>query len=781
MMRILSFVFTVIFFQAFSQIGPRTWQDHLGINTCNSVTRVGSTIYASYFNGVIRFDEKELAPQTLNKINGLSDIGVRLVRANPYNNKVLIIYDNCNIDVIDANKNLKNYPDIKLKALNGKKLINAVTFDKQFAYLSCGFGIVVFDMDKFETKETYIIGPDAGYLEVNELAFNDSLIFAATPDGMYSANRSKALINYKNWRLDTLNNMPQGYFGGVKNVGGTILTVYNPSHVDYANAGKDTLYIYSNTGWKKYPPMDSVGSFIRFLGPVYENYFSFADLTGLWVLNLADGKSTQHLESYKGEVDYSTLRDAYIGKEANGNVAHWTADARFGLNRFYFFWDNPDKITRNGMNKNTISNTDIFRGKVAVSPSYINNAGTGNYSREGINILKNGEWSYLKCFQDDGAIVNDVTSVLWDRLDTTVLWACSWYYGVIKYKNGKQVTPSYWSGNYPMPGILPGEPRCSGLSMDKSGNLWFANSDVKSYLSVIKRNGQYQNFGFESNRGFIRKTFVDKNNQIWILHERDAGITVYNHKNFNTPQLGVNYRILTNAVGSGRLQSNTVYAIAEDLDGKIWIGTGEGISVFYNPSAIFSGNDFDAQPIKIVQDGNVELLLGKEVVTSIKVDGANNKWCGTLSGGIYCFSPDGQRELYHFTKENSSLYSNTIVEINYDEVTGDLFFATDAGLQSYRGITLAGGETYSDVYAYPNPVKPNYTGSVLIRGLIDDSVVKIADESGNMVWEAKSTGGQIEWPVTTFANNRVSSGVYIVYAATTTGELKALTKVLVVN
>lgn len=85
------------------------------------------------------------------------------------------------------------------------------------------------------------------------------------------------------------------------------------------------------------------------------------------------------------------------------------------------------------------------------------------------------------------------------------------------------------------------------------------------------------------------------------------------------------------------------------------------------------------------------------------------------------------------------------------------------------------------MYAYPNPVKPNYQGTVLIRGLVDNSIVKIADESGNMVWETKSNGGQIEWPVTTFANNRVTSGVYIVYASTTTGELKAVTKVLVVN
>ena len=776
MTRQLFLIFCIISFKVFSQVGPRTWQDHLGINSCNTVSRNGSNVYASYYNGIIRFDEKELAPKTLNKIDGLSDIGVRLLRTNPYNNKMLVIYDNCNIDIIDADLNLVNYPDIKLKSLNGKKIINEVTFDKQYAYLACGFGIIVFDTEKLEIKDTYIIGPGATNLEVYQLSLNDNLVFAATPSGMYTGNRSQALNNYKNWIHDTLH-LPKGPFCGVKNVAGNIIACYCPSNVDLANNGKDSIFKFVNNSWTAY---DTLGHTIRKMGASYENLFSIVDPIGLMVIDVTSGVPKQYFTNYNGQLDYGTFRDSYIGKDYSGRISYWLADARFGLNQSYEYYDNPTKITRNGMNRSYVSNIDIYKGKVAVSPSLINNTGTGNYSTQGINMLKNGDWSYINCFQEDGQPVADVTSVLWDRIDTSVMWACSWYYGVIKYKNNKLV--SAFTGTNPgLPMLAINEPRCSGLSMDKSGNLWFADSDQKGFLSVIKRNGSYQNFVFNIGHGFTRKTYVDKNNYVWILHERDGGLTVFKHNNFSSPQLNVNFKWLSNSVGSGNLQSNSVYSIAEDLDGKIWIGTGEGISVFYNPTSIFSGSDFDAQPIKIVQDGNVELLLGKEIVTTIRVDGANNKWCGTQSGGLYCFSPDGQTQLYHFTKENSPLYSNTIIDINYDEVTGDLFFATEMGLQSFRGIIVAGDEKYNNVYAYPNPVKPNYQGTVLIRGLVDESIVKITDESGNMVWEAKSHGGQLEWPVTTFANNRVTSGVYVVYEATTTGELKALTKVLVVN
>lgn len=780
MARIFFFVFCVIIFPVFSQVGPRTWQDHLGINSCNSVTRNGSTVYASNYNGLIKFDEEELSLQPLNKINGLSDIGIRLLRTNNYNNKVMVIYDNCNIDIIDLNNTISNYPDIKLKSLNGKKIINEVTFDKQFAYLACGFGIIVFDMDKLEVKDTYIIGPNASNLEVHQLALNDSLIFAATPVGMYRANKSKILNNYKNWRYDTLY-LPKGIYCGVQNVDGNIISCYCPSTADQSFEGKDSVFTLVNNAWKIYPPLANDKNTILKLGPSYENYFSIMYPIGLQVRDVHTGTLSQNFSQYNGEFDYGTLRDAYIGRNYTGNIAYWTADVRFGLNRFYQYYDPPTKITRSGTNKSTVGNIDIFKGRVAISPSSINSGGTGNYSTEGINMLKNSDWSYLKCYDDDGNVVSDITSVLWDRLDTSKMWICSWYYGVMQYKNNKLIKPSYTPTTQPMPEINAREPRCSGLSMDLSGNLWFTNSDQKNCLSVIKKNGLYQNLAFDVNRNFTRKTFVDKNNYIWALHERDGGLTVYKNTNFAPPQLGVNYRWLSNTVGGGDLESNSVYSIAEDQDGKIWIGTAEGISVIYNPTSLFNGGDFDAQPIKIVQDGNVELLLGKETVTAIQVDGANNKWCGTMAGGIYCFSPDGQVQLYHFTKENSPLYSNTIIDINYNDVTGDIFIATEMGLQSFRGIIVAGEKEFKTVYAYPNPVKPNYQGTVLVRGLVDESIVKITDESGNMVWETKSHGGQIEWPITTFANNRVTSGVYIVYAATTTGELKALTKILVVN
>jgi hypothetical protein len=774
MTRLLLFLLTISI-TVFSQTGPGTWQDHLGLSSCNSVTKLGTRIYASYGNGITYFEESEVSPRVINKINGLSDVGVRLVRANAYNNKVLVIYNNCNMDVVDVNGNIQNYPDFSLKSLNGRKVVNEVYFDKNIAYLACGFGIVVFDMEKLEIQSTLYIGPKGADVNVLQVALNDTHIFAASPQGVYVAARAGNLSNYKSWSVDSVK-VPKGYYVGVINVQGRILTAYTPSQPDFITRNADTIYEFKNGSWEKYGPLAGVGHTIRKMGATYQNYFHVFDMVGMLVRDVNTGDLRLFSGTFNGETDYLTMRDGLYAKDHTGNLSFWLADRRFGLYQTYGYYpyDKQNKVNLNGVHSNYVSNIDVFDGLVAVSPSNIEVEGVGNHITEGVSILNENEWRYLEVTGLDQVPLQDITGVLIDRKDKS-LWITSWYYGLLHYVNNKLVR-AYTTFNSPMPDIGLSEPRAAGMSMDEAGNLWFSNSDLKGNLSVERRDGSYINYELQSGP-FTKKTMVDKNNFVWVLHQREGGLTVFNHNNFGNAV----YRTLNKDVGNGNLESNSVHSIAEDKDGKIWVGTEAGIRVFYNPSSIFGNGDIDAQPIKIVQDGNVELLLEKEIVSAIAVDGANNKWVGTSAGGVYCFTPDGITQIHHFTKENSPLYSNAIIDLNYDEITGNVFIGTEYGVQSYHSTIIAGAEDYEKVFAYPNPVRPGYQGTVLVRGLVDNSVVKITDESGNLVWETKSTGGQISWPVKTLSGTRVSTGVYLVYATTTDGELRSLTKVLVVN
>lgn len=779
MKKLLIVQFLFFSFLTQSQIGQGVWQDHLSINSCFSVARLGTTIYAANYNGLVRFPELEFSPEAINKINGLSDVGVRLLRANPYNNKLLVVYQSTNIDIIDENKNIINYPDIKLKTFNGKKVINEITFQKEMAYMACGFGIVLFDTEKLEIKETFFIGPNGSQLEVYQVAINDSLIFAATPIGLYKSNyKLKDLNNYNNWVLEK-NNISTGPYVGVVSVEDKILAGYSPHKLDLSITGKDSLYILQNNVWSKYPPTATSPNTIKKMGRPSENYFSVLNEFGVLIRKIDDGSILNYITSFNSEPIQVT--DFYFGIDSERNYSYWVSDFLNGVYQTYGPPPNykQNKVTRNGVNRALINSIDVFEGQVAISPSHPEDAGGTNYIDQGLNVRQNSMWTYFSNKNFSNKVILDITYALIDRTDKTRIFASGWADGLLEYKDNKLVKV-YSPANTSMPEVIPGNPRCTGLSMDADGNLWVANSDVPNFLSVLKKSGEFQTFKFDAAR-FTRKILVDKNNYVWAIHERDGGITVFKHNNFSTPVLNSNYKVLNKLVGNGNLGSNAIFSIAEDKSGRIWVGTSEGVRVFYNPTNIFSGSNFDAQPIKITQDGNVELLLGNEVVTSIVVDGADNKWMATQTGGLYCFSPDGLKELYHFTKENSPLYSNEVIDINYDEVTGDIFIGTDIGIQSYRSSIIEGAAQLSTVFAYPNPVRPNYTGKVFIRGLTDDCIVKIVDESGSMVWETKSTGGQIAWPVTDLSGNRAVSGVYVVYAMSTDGEQRALTKILIVN
>jgi hypothetical protein len=232
-------------------------------------------------------------------------------------------------------------------------------------------------------------------------------------------------------------------------------------------------------------------------------------------------------------------------------------------------------------------------------------------------------------------------------------------------------------------------------------------------------------------------------------------------------------KLLTSATGNGAIPGNKVYSIAEDNDGEIWIGTDEGVAVFYSPENVFTNYNYDAQRILIPRNdgtGLADILLEFETITAIAVDGANNKWIGTDRSGVFQLSPDGQKELNHFTEQNSPLFSNNISSIAINHKTGEVFFGTAKGIISYKSEATGGSETIVDAYAYPNPVSSGYTGPIAIIGLPENADFKITDINGRLVYNGYAQGGQAIWYGTNHEGRRVQSGVYLVFVTDINGE-----------
>ncbi len=769
--RVLSVILILICSIAFSQVRIGEWKDHLSYNSCNSVTKIGDDVYVSNGAGLVKYNNSDNSIERITKANGLSDIGIHLLRYNPYNNTLLIIYSNANIDVL-KDGTFYNFSDIKRKSITGKKNINEVVFKNNIAYLSCGFGIVVFDTEKLEIKDTYYIGPGGSYINVYQLEYTDSTLIAATSGGLLKAKTSSLLNNFQSWSV--VPTVPPGTYNGIVKYKNRLVVNYSP-YTANGTVNQDTLYSYTaSTGvWQK----DTIKTFPYYITKLFPagNHLTLLEQNGYEVFNPSEQRIAYITQYGFG---YAGIRDVY---PEFSQSKYWIADHSNGFIKSsgpYPFYPN-EKININGAHSNYVSCIDVYDGKVLVAPTKIDETGTSKYSREGINIYEDDEWKYYK--ESVADTILDYCQVLQDRKDPSRFWTSSWIQGLCEYKNG-QLVKVHNSINATIPS-LPAFPywhRVAGLSMDDDGNLWIGGSDVQNFLTVRKANGTFQNFNFSSISPYVGRVLADKNGQVWVLFPRGNGIGVYKNNNFAAPSSS-NFKFLTTQEGFGKLPDLYVFSIAEDLDGHIWIGTSKGVAVFYNPENVFGGGNFDCQQILITQDSHVQILLETEKVTAIVVDGANRKWIGTEASGVFCFSPDGQQEIYHFTQDNSPLFSNSIIDLGYNDVTGDIFVGSDQGLQSYRTLIVKGEDKYTNVHAYPNPVKPGYNGSVYIRGLMDESVVKITDLNGNLVYELKSQGGQIEWPVKNLNGQKVGPGVYLAYCALADGSASVVTKVLVLN
>ena len=246
--------------------------------------------------------------------------------------------------------------------------------------------------------------------------------------------------------------------------------------------------------------------------------------------------------------------------------------------------------------------------------------------------------------------------------------------------------------------------------------------------------------------------------------------------------LSVNGSAVTNirSVDTEEQNMPTTYvtSLAIDRRNQIWIGTFKGLRVLYNTSNFFTAPSVSVNNIVILEDGVPKELLSQQIIADIAVDGSNNKWVATIGAGLFYFSSDGQQTIFHFTKDNSPLPSNNILDLGIEESNGTLFIATDKGLLSFNPGSSAPIESLENAYIYPNPVRPSFNiteDKVKIKDLAKNVNIKITDIEGNLVAEAQSRtnlryngfnleidGGTAYWNGKNLANNTVATGVYLV-------------------
>ena len=289
--------------------------------------------------------------------------------------------------------------------------------------------------------------------------------------------------------------------------------------------------------------------------------------------------------------------------------------------------------------------------------------------------------------------------------------------------------------------------------------------------------------GFKNkSNGELCKMIIDSRNQMWFVNNNYL-LPAYYQYDIDNDNLKA-YESFVNQDGAVIQNLYRVRCVAEDLDNNLWIGTNQGPFMLEKSEILNNGSTLTQVKVPRNDGTNyADYLLTGINITSIAIDGAGRKWFATSGNGVYLMSADNMTQLQHFTTENSPLLSNNVLSVTNNLSTGEVFFGTENGLCSYiSDATQTNTEMTSDnVWAYPNPVEPGYTGPITITGLSLDADVKILSSNGAIVNEGRSNGGTYVWDGCDKKGRRVASGVYMVATATNKGEKGTVCKIAIVN
>lgn len=735
------------------------WRVHGAYKTNNCLEEVGDKIVVGNKSALFTFHKSENSVEVLSRVNGLSDVDVQFLQYDPVSATLIIAYDNLNIDLMQNNK-IFNIAELLNRVIIGDKRLNNISIINGLAYLSCSFGIVVIDIERKRLIDSYTnLGPNGTNLAVNDVAVFDGNIYAASHTGIYRASLSSFnLSDYNKWSLIK----PSSFSNQMEAFNGKLFVVID-----------SVLNAFDGTTWSVFN--NAQPTFTSTI-EVNNQRMVATNRNNILIVN-ADGTPIVNPQQF--------ANGALISKE--GDLFMLVPD--YFLIRSDAQTAQLDYIAPAGPYATTATRMAYNNGKLWIAGGSIGGFGVVGgwgplYNNNKFYTLENNEWYNYKN-NTDPRIVNGrdfIEVVIHPGNGNAVIGSLT---SAIIEVQGTNVVAAYDSSNSTLRAANTGQlgnVQVSGIAFDKGENMWVSNFAAVNPLSVKTKNGQWKSFPFpldiDPRIGFVT---CDDYDQKWITTTRGQGLIVYNSG--KDPLNGNDDKIkkLDTKKGNGFLPSNNVLCVTNDKEGVLWIGTDQGLCLLDRPQNVFlEGENYDARQIVIKTGLVFSNFLGTTAINCIRIDAANRKWIGTQNG-VWLVSPDGYTVIKNFNMSNSPLLSNIVYEIGINEKDGEVFFATEKGLVSYMGTATEADDKHGKVIVFPNPVKPDYTGLITIRGLLSGAQVKITDINGQLVYETKANGGMATWDGINFAGKRTATGVYLIYSSNTDGTETNIAKLVFIN
>ena len=739
------------------------WRAHSAYSIIDEVAVMKEKVFALSNHSLFAVDKQSEELSYYSRLTGLNGAVISTIGYNPALNLLLVCYENGQLDVINAKDEIENIPDLYLKQANFSKIVNNICMHENTAYLAMDFGILVLDMKKREIKDTYIIGKDASEVNIKDITILGDSIYAVSPQLLYSAALSDPLSDYAYWQTQSLPNGQEA----------TALS----AHKQQLYIIRDAVLWSRNGGqWHKHSTTFAAKDLCQ---TNQELFILPKDKDGVAIVGTDLSLQWQEM---------GIISDI----QSDGNSL-WFALDKYGLMR----GSDRQTFLPDGPINNTAYRMRFFGDRLYIVPG--GRWATQNKTPAEIMFYENDSWvniSHSQINEACNATILDLMNVAQDPKDKDHYFVTSFGSGLLEmYRD--EVIKLYTPSNSSLTSAVDKHPelytRTDGAMFDNQGYLWVLNTSATNNIHIIDANGNtIAKYNLYSDGVRVPlytpgEILVDHRNPTWKwipLCRYNTGLILLQDNGTPTDPTDdkVTYHTEWYDQNGKLVLPESIFSLAQDRDNTMWVGTNKGL--FLIPATIDFTTSNRCERVIIGRNDGTKLgdyLLENEQINSIVVDGGNRKWIGTASSGVFLLSPNGEETIEHFTSENSPLPSNNVLSIAIQESTGEVFFGTGQGLVSYMSDAIEPATDFNEIYAYPNPVHPNYKGLITVRGLMANTQVRIVDANGNLVTNIPSNGGEAIWDMTNAQGDRVATGIYTILCNTADGSGHGTTKILIMN
>ncbi len=779
---------------------------------CDRIDRVTATSDKIYYlsgGNLFSFAPSDNESYAYSSINSLSDESIRDIYYNPAKDYLLVVYDNSNLDLLFQDGTVINMPEIKDSSVSDMKTVNDVAFGGDRIVIATDFGLVIYSDTRYEVMESgiYNVPIDKAIVMGDNLVIwgmkgTDNQVLAAPLDARHNSLDKYTLVFRLGLRQLTAVDDTTIALRSMAND----IMMYHIDPVTYRWSGisldnqhrHDSPFFTTKSGVytrdaSNLLKLTSEGINAIPLPDVMKDAdISFCNQPDKIWKSGDTGISCYDITQATPTVVYDDVLFQGATSTTNVGFMRWSADGR----RLYISNLEASKsrtfasVVENSDNYQT---TNIIEDGMARDVSLKNASADHTFSAQ------------RQAMHGNKRMYGDPSWIIEDPDDPDKYYCCSFFEGLYVIKRNPQ------TGEYEEIGKFTGDNspihynngcRVLDVNIDRNGNLWmgFEFGDEYAVLPADKRRADpstiktsdWKSYKKLESLEYANKDLMTlmcrKSNMVFMVSGvYEKGMVVIDTKGTYDNPADDEVRLLSRLVDQdGNNLSYTFYTfLLEDERGCVWVGTDAGIFEFTNPSAATDAN-MTVRRIKVPRnDGTnfADYLLDTELINWMCLDPSGRKWVATDASGLYLVSETGDRIIRNYDTSNSPLISNRVTAVECSRDDNTVYVGTTVGLYSFKSDASPGREDYSAITAYPNPVRPEYSGAVTITGLMDHSVVKIADSAGNVVAETRSEGGMATWDVCNRSGKRVSSGVYYVFASAGDGTQSsgAVTKILVIN